>query len=75
MAKRSVREKEILAEPEDSEFKIGIVCLYYDDGRREGWRAGTVESTEVDDDGDLLVTLKPIGKTRKVKHKSKDLKI
>jgi hypothetical protein len=75
MAKRAVREKEILAEPEESEFKHGVVCFYYDDGRREGWRAGTIESTEVDDDGDLLVTLTPVSKGKKVRKKSQDLKL
>lgn len=71
MAKRTVREKEVLVEPEESEYKVGAVASYYDNG----WRAGVIEAVEVDDDGDLLVTLKPIGKPRKVKHKSKDLKL
>ena len=71
MAKRSVRETETVVELEESEFKVGAVALYYDNG----WRAGVIEDVDVDDDGDLLVTLKPIGKPRKVKHKSKDLKL
>jgi hypothetical protein len=76
MAKRAVRKAEAVVDPEESEFKIGTVCSYYD----EGWRAGTITSVDVDDDGDLLVELQPVGARnaspkRKVRHKSKDLKI
>lgn len=71
MAKRSVREKETVIDPEESDFKVGTVCSYYD----EGWRVGVVEALEVDDDGDLLVTVRPVSKGRRVKEKSKDLKL
>ena len=77
VAKRAVREKETVIEPEESEYKAGVVCSFYDDG----WRAGTVTDVDVDDDGDLRVTLQPIGskyattKPRKVTFKSKDLKL
>lgn len=77
MAKRAVREKETLVDTEESEFKAGVVCSFYDDG----WRTGIIDSVEVDDDGDLFVTIQPITskyaktKPRKVTHKSKDLKL
>ena len=76
MAKRAVRKAEAVVDSEESSFKIGTVCYYYD----EGWRAGTITSVDVDDDGDLLVELQPVGARnaspkRKVHHKSKDLKI
>jgi hypothetical protein len=77
MAKRAVRKAEAVVDLEESEYKVGAVASYYD----EGWRTGTIVSMEVDNDGDLLVELQPIGskyattKPRKVKHKSKDLKM
>lgn len=81
MAKRAVREKETVITPAESEFEIGAVCSYYDNGAREGWRTGHIFEVEVDDDGDLLVTVQPVGskytttKPRRVKHKSKDLRL
>jgi hypothetical protein len=77
MAKRAVRKAEAVVDPEESEYKVGAVVSYYDDG----WRTGTIDELDVSDDGDLLVTVQPIGskyattKPRKVKHKSKDLKL
>jgi hypothetical protein len=76
MAKRSVRKAEAVVDSEESEYKVGAVVSYYDDG----WRAGTITSVDVDDDGDLLVELQPVGARnaspkRKVRHKSKDLKL
>ena len=76
MAKRTILKAEAVVEPEESAFKVGIVASFYD----EGWRAGTITSVEVDEDGDLLIELQPVGSRnaspkRKVRHKSKDLKL
>ena len=72
MAKRAVRKAEAVVDSEESEFKVGAVASYYDNG----WRAGVIEEVEVDDDGDLLLGIRPIGlNKRKVYHKSHDTKL
>ncbi len=71
MAKRTLREKEAVLSAEESAFSIGTVCSYYD----YGWRVGIIDSLDIADDGDLLVTVKPVGKGRKVTERIKDLKM
>jgi hypothetical protein len=77
MQKRVQSREQQPAEAEESAFKVGAVVLFYDDG----WRAAHVVETNVDDAGDLLVVVQPIGcagsrmKKRKFKALSNDIKI
>jgi ribosomal protein L2 len=80
MAKRSLRSKEAYEHTdlhtEESEYRPGVVVLFYDDG----WRAGHITEIDVADDGELSLTIQPVGgkgspPKRKVIHKSKDVKL
>jgi hypothetical protein len=77
MQKRVPKQQAAEVAVEESAFKIGAVVLYYD----EGWRAAHIVENSVDDNGDLIITVQPVGckgsrmKKKSFKAYSKDIKL
>jgi hypothetical protein len=77
MQKRVQSQKQAPVEAEESAFKVGAVVLFYDDG----WRAAHVVELGVDDAGELLLVVQPVGcagsrmKKKTFKALSNDIKI
>lgn len=70
--RRDLKKTEAVERPaEEAEWVVGRLVSYY----FEGWRYGHITELNVNDDGELLVTLQPTGKSRKITDSIKDLKL
>jgi hypothetical protein len=56
--------------PEETEFVEGVLVSYYDEGTRYGF----VLDSDIDDDGDILCRVQPIGARGAAKQRAKSFK-